>query len=78
MKMLDDLQKLQERNDGELVLSYLYYIGEDVIVLGESPFPIQTRTVIRRIAELIKKGNVKERLLWRLTNKECRIVFVIL
>ena len=36
MKMSNEQQKLKERNDRELVLSYLYDMGEDVLALGES------------------------------------------
>lgn len=62
MKMSNEQQKLKERNDRELVLSYLYDMGEDVLVLGESQFPVQTKTLIKRIAELIKDGKVKEKI----------------
>ena len=62
MKRSNEQQKLKERNDRELVLSYLYDMGEDVLVLGESQFPVQTKTLIKRIAELIKDGKVKEKI----------------
>lgn len=62
MKMSNDQQKIHERNDRVLVLSYLYDMGEDVLALGESQFPVQTKTLIKRIAELIKEGKVKEKI----------------
>ena len=62
MNMSNEQQKLKERNDRELVLSYLYDMGEDVLVLGESQFPVQTKTLIKRIAELIKDEKVKEKI----------------
>lgn len=60
--MSNEQQKIQERNDRELVLSYLYDMGEDVLALGESQFPVQTKTLIKRIAQLIKEGKVKEKI----------------
>jgi hypothetical protein len=62
MKISKEQRQIQERNDKELVLSYLYDKGEDVLALGESQFQIQTKTVIKRIAELIKNGNIKEKI----------------
>jgi DNA-binding TFAR19-related protein (PDSD5 family) len=62
MKMSNEQQKIQERNDRELVLSYLYDMGEDVLALAESQFPVQTKKLIKRIAQLIKEGKVKEKI----------------
>src|SRR6188472_3176139 len=46
MKMTNEQQKLKERDDRELVLSYLYEMGEDVLALGESQFPVQTKILV--------------------------------
>jgi DNA-binding TFAR19-related protein (PDSD5 family) len=62
MKISKEQRQIQERNDKELVLSYLYDKGEDVLALAESQFQIQTKAVIKRIAELIKNGNIKEKI----------------
>ena len=44
------------------MLSYLFDIGEDVLALGESQFLVQTKILIKRIAQLIKEGKIKEKI----------------
>ena len=46
----------------EIITSYLYDRGEEVLNLAESQFPMQTRTIVDRIAELIKAGEINQRI----------------
>jgi hypothetical protein len=54
--------EVQERNDRELVISYLYKMGEDVLVLAESQFPNETKRIVHELAELIKIGKINQRI----------------
>jgi hypothetical protein len=41
---------------------YLYNRGEEVLNIAETQFPIQTKSLISGIVELIKMGEVKQRI----------------
>jgi hypothetical protein len=41
---------------------YLYDKGEEVLEITEAQFPIQTRTIVRKIVELIKSMEIKNRI----------------
>jgi hypothetical protein len=51
---------LQQRDDRELLLKYLYNRGDEVLSLAESQFPNETRVIVNRLVELIKNGNMRE------------------
>jgi hypothetical protein len=51
---------LQQRDDRELLLKYLYNRGDEVLSLAESQFPNETRLIANRLLELIKNGNISE------------------
>jgi DNA-binding TFAR19-related protein (PDSD5 family) len=53
-------QARQDRTNRELLLKYLYDRGEEVLILAESQFPNETRTIVNRLAELIKNGRIIE------------------
>lgn len=53
-------QARQDRTNRELLLKYLYDKGEEVLILAESQFPNETRTIVNRLAELIKNGRIIE------------------
>ncbi|MFZ0515364.1 MAG: DNA-binding protein [Candidatus Nitrosopolaris sp.] len=55
-------QESQPRTDREIIYSYLYDRGEEVLNLSESQFPIQTRAIVRKIIELIKAGEINQRI----------------
>ena len=61
-------QRLQEskmqhrRSNREIISDYLYDRGEEVLKLAESQFPIQTKSLISEIAELIRIGEIKQRI----------------
>ncbi len=50
----------QPRTDREIINSYLYNRGEEVLNLSESQFPIQTKAVVKKIVELIKAGEINQ------------------
>jgi len=52
----------QPRTDREIIRSYLYDRGEEVLNLSESQFPIQTKAVVKKIVELIKVGEINQRI----------------
>jgi DNA-binding TFAR19-related protein (PDSD5 family) len=52
----------QPRTDREIIKSYLYDRGEEVLNLSESQFPIQTKAVVKKIVELIKVGEINQRI----------------
>ena len=45
-------------DDKEIMLKYLYDRGDEVLQLAELQYPVQTRIVVKRIAELIKSGEI--------------------
>jgi DNA-binding TFAR19-related protein (PDSD5 family) len=50
------------KTDKEIIRSYLYDRGEEVLNLAESQFPTQTRAIISRIAQFIKTGEIDQRI----------------
>lgn len=55
-------QESQPQTDREIINSYLYDRGEEVLNLSESQFPIQTRAIVKKIIELIKVGEINQRI----------------
>ena len=45
-------------DDKEIVLKYLYDRGDEVLRLAELQYPPQTEIIIKRIADLIKSGEI--------------------
>ena len=45
-------------NDKEIVLKYLYDRADEVLKLAELQYPVQTEIIIKRIADLIKSGEI--------------------
>ena len=52
----------RKKTDREIISNYLYDRGEEVLKLAESQFPIQTRSIVSGIIELIKAGEIKQRI----------------
>lgn len=61
-KMKEDETKAKTEvskiDDKQVLLKYLYDRGDEVLKLAESQFPVQTRLIINRIADLIKSGEI--------------------
>ena len=51
-----------KRTSREIISDYLYDRGEEVLKLAESQFPIQTNSLINEIAELIRIGEINQRI----------------
>ena len=56
------LRNRHKRTSREIISDYLYDRGEEVLKLAESQFPIQTKSLINEIAELIRIGEIKQRI----------------
>jgi DNA-binding TFAR19-related protein (PDSD5 family) len=52
----------QKDNDREIISTYLYDRGEEVLKLAESQYPYQTKAILARIIELIKVGEISQRI----------------
>lgn len=48
--------------ENEIMLSYLYDRGNEVLALAESQFPTQTSIIINKIVELIKIGEIRNKI----------------
>jgi DNA-binding TFAR19-related protein (PDSD5 family) len=48
--------------ENEIILSYLYDRGNEVLALAESQFPTQTSIIIKKIVELIKIGEIRNKI----------------
>lgn len=55
-------QKARSRTDREILSDFLYDRGEEVLKLAETQFPSQTYTIVRRIADLIRTGELQQRI----------------
>ena len=55
-------QQHQPKTSREIITSYLHDRGEEVLNIAESQFPTQTRAILDRIAELIKAGEINQRI----------------
>jgi DNA-binding TFAR19-related protein (PDSD5 family) len=49
-----------KKTDREIISGYLYDRGEEVLNLAESQFPLQTKSIISGLVELIKIGELKQ------------------
>ncbi|HEU5460726.1 MAG TPA: DNA-binding protein [Nitrososphaeraceae archaeon] len=54
--------KKREPSEREILLSYLYDRGDEVLKLAESQFPSETRAIINRIVELINSGEINRKI----------------
>ena len=52
----------KKENDREIISTYLYDRGEEVLKLAESQYPYQTKAILARIIELIKAGEISQRI----------------
>ncbi|MFL6327859.1 MAG: DNA-binding protein [Nitrososphaeraceae archaeon] len=51
-----------KETDREIISNYLYDRGEEVLKLAESQYPFQTKAILARIIELIKTGEISQRI----------------
>ena len=48
-----------KKSSKDIVLSYLYDRGNEVLEQAYSQFPVQTQAIVQRIAELIQSGELR-------------------
>ena len=49
-----------KKTDREIISGYLYDRGEEVLKLAESQFPLQTKSIVNGLVELIKVGELNK------------------
>ena len=54
--------KKREPSEREILLSYLYDRGDEVLNLAEFQFPSETRAIVSRIVELINSGEINRKI----------------
>jgi DNA-binding TFAR19-related protein (PDSD5 family) len=59
---LQESKMQHKRSNREIISDYLYDRGEEVLKLAESQFPIQTKSLVSEIVELIRIGEIKQRI----------------
>ena len=52
----------REPSEREILLSYLYDRGDEVLNLAESQFPTETRAITNKIVELINIGEINRKI----------------
>lgn len=57
-KEVETKSNMTKTNDKEIVLKYLYDRADEVLRLAELQYPTQTEIIIKRIADLIKSGEI--------------------
>ena len=60
--MQKEEQKDQIRTDEQIVSDFLYDRGEEALKLAKSQFPVQTPEIIKKLADLIKSGEIQQRI----------------
>jgi len=55
-------EKARSRTDREILSDFLYERGEEVLKLAATQFPSQTYAIGRRIADLIRTGELQQRI----------------
>jgi len=53
-------RRARTRTDEQVVSDFLYDRGTEVLKLAESQFPAQTRAIVKRLADLIKSGEIQQ------------------
>src|SRR5919107_1213608 len=54
--------KKREPSERDILLSYLYDRGDEVLNLAESQFPTETRAITNKIVELINIGEINRKI----------------
>lgn len=61
-KKREQQQTPPKETDREIISTYLYDRGEEVLKLAESQYPFQTKAILARIIELIKAGEINQKI----------------
>ena len=54
--------KKAKNTDKEIFRSYLYDRGEEVLTLAENQFPFETMMIVKKLTELIKNGEINNKI----------------
>jgi len=61
-RRFEESKMQHKRSNREIISDYLYDRGEEVLKLAESQFPIQTKSMINEIMELIRIGDIRQKI----------------
>jgi len=61
-RRFEESKTQHKRNNREIISDFLYDRGQEVLKLAESQFPIQTKSLINEIVELIRIGDIRQRI----------------
>lgn len=64
-KIITDQKEKNEKkeiNDHDFLLPWLYDRGDEVLSLAESQYPLQSRIIIHRLVDLIKSGDLDQKI----------------
>ena len=59
---MEKVIRKHEPSEKEILLSYLYDRGDEVLNLAESQFPTETKTITNKIVELINIGEINRKI----------------
>jgi DNA-binding TFAR19-related protein (PDSD5 family) len=62
MKKAAEKKETREKTDRELLIEYLIERGTEVLANAEAQYPRETAIIIAKIAELIKKGEIRSKI----------------
>jgi|SRR4029079_17375372 len=62
LEKLKDSRTSTKKTDREILILYLYDRGDEVLKLAETQYPSQTRIIVSKIAQLIREGDISNRI----------------
>jgi DNA-binding TFAR19-related protein (PDSD5 family) len=62
MERAKDVPEKKEKSAKETVMSFLYDRGDEVLNAAYSQYPAQTEAIVTKVAEIIRSGELKERI----------------
>lgn len=62
MERAKNVPEKKEKSSKEMVMTYLYDRGDEVLNAAYGQYPAQTEAIVMKIAELIKSGELRERI----------------
>ncbi len=58
----EEPEKKERQNPRDMVLKFLGFRGEEVLQNAESQFPLETKSIIVQLSQLIKTGELNEKM----------------
>jgi DNA-binding TFAR19-related protein (PDSD5 family) len=62
LKENSDSRSSTKKTDRDILLSYLYDRGDEVLKLAESQYPSQSKIIVSKLAQLIREGEISNRI----------------